>query len=127
MACTPPTEVSQIYQRTACCQRWAGRLALLLVLVVALVISSRAAHLIKKSDDLSWGSVVAAYSGLMILAFTLSVLALRRFRASHHAQVKANQLMALELLASKATDPEMKQALAKQMAEAIVGKSTCCK
>ena len=127
MSCSSPTEVSQIYARTARCQRWWARGALLLAVITAWVVARSAMHLVQQNDELEWSSGLIIYLAPILLVITFCVLALRRFRASHHAQAKANQLLALELLLAKAPDEARKQVLAQQIAEVVVGKASCCK
>jgi hypothetical protein len=127
MSCTPATEVSQIYVRVARCQRWSGRIALFLAGLVSVLIFRSAAHRFVDQDEVEFGTLAVIYLAPLLFQITLCVLALRRFRASYHAQVKANQLMAMELLATKATDDQVRREINQRMADVVVGKPGCCK
>ena len=68
-------------------------------------------------------SVVAQLTLLLSVLF----LARRRASAAHHAQVKANNLNALELLAASAPDEATKKDLLARAADLVAGKPGCCK
>jgi hypothetical protein len=123
MSCTPATEVSQIYARSARCQRWVARFALFLAILVSfLIYRSVVLH-----GDFDAPTLAVMIVAPLFIVITFSILALRRFRASYHAQVKANQLMAMELMLSKASDDQARREISQRIADVIVGKPGCCK
>ena len=65
--------------------------------------------------------------GQLILILSVLFLARRRASAAHHAQVKANNLKALELLAASAIDEATKKDLHSRAADLVAGKPGCCK
>lgn len=123
MSCSAPTEVSQIYRRTARCARWSARASLLgSVLAAFLAFKSAQAG----SPDVGIGQLTA-FVALFTLQVSLFLLALRRFSAARHASVKANQLEAVELLLSKAGDESVRKELTLRLADLAAGKPGCCK
>jgi hypothetical protein len=119
MSCSAPTEVSQIYRRTARCARWSARASLLgSVLVAFVAFLAPQPHLIGQ---------LAGFGALFTLQVSLFLLALRRFSAARHASVKANQLEAVELLLTKAGDESVRKELTLRLADLSAGKPGCCK
>lgn len=132
MSCTAPTEVSQVFCRTAKCARWSGRAALAVSVIAAVVLYKSATGYAQGlgADTNTVQKVVGqltAFAALFTLQLSFFLLALRRFSAARHAAVKANQLKSLELLQSKATDDATRNALALQAADIVTGKPGCCK
>ncbi|MEY3813090.1 MAG: hypothetical protein RI910_947 [Verrucomicrobiota bacterium] len=70
---------------------------------------------------------LTSFVGQLILLLSVFFLARRRASAAHHAQVKANNLKALELLAASATDEATKKDLHARAADLVAGKPGCCK
>ncbi len=70
---------------------------------------------------------LAAFVGQLTLLLSVLCLACRRCSAAHHAQVKANNLKALELLAAAATDEAAKKDFLARSADLVAGKPGCCK
>ncbi|NBV55682.1 MAG: hypothetical protein EBR70_03725 [Verrucomicrobia bacterium] len=135
MACTPPTSASEVFARAAKCNRLMGRVLIALAVVLAIVITKGGADFSRNPNPLSAnpGSAerIAGHLTVFAAQFTLLLTALffarRRASAAHHAQVKANNLKALELLAASATDEATKKDLLARAADLVAGKPGCCK
>ena len=70
---------------------------------------------------------LTSFVAQLILVLSVLFLARRRSSAAHHAQVKSNNLKALELLAASATDEATKKDLLTRAADLVAGKLGCCK
>ena len=133
MACTPPTSASEVFARAAKCNRLMGRVLIALAVVLAIVITKGGADFSRNPVFANPGSAerIAGHLTVFAAQFTLLLTALffarRRASAAHHAQVKANNLKALELLAASATDEATKKELLARAADLVAGKPGCCK
>ncbi len=133
MACTAPTSASEVFCRSAKCTRWAARLALLGAIILTIVLVKGGAEFIHNSTTGNVGTAerivghLTHFSALIVLQVALIILARRRFSAAHHAQVKSNNLKALELLAASATDEATKKEFLARAADLVAGKPGCCK
>ena len=133
MACTPPASASEVFCRAAKCNRLMGRVLFAFAIFLTVVLVSGSTEFIRNSSAGNVGgaerivghltSVVAQLTLLLSVLF----LARRRSSAAHHAQVKSNNLKALELLAASATDEATKKDLLARAADLVAGKSGCCK
>ena len=133
MACTPPTSASEVFARAAKCNRLMGRVLIALAVVLAIVITKGGEDFSRNPVFANPGSAerIAGHLTVFAAQFTLLLTALffarRRASAAHHAQVKANNLKALELLAASATDEATKKDLLARAADLVAGKPGCCK
>jgi len=133
MACTPPTSASEVFCRASKCNRLMGRALVVLTVLIAIFIVKGGAEFVRNSSAGNVGGAERIVGHLTIFAaqFTLLLSALffarRRCSAAHHAQVKSNNLKALELLAASATDEAMKKEVLARSADLVAGKPGCCK
>ncbi len=133
MACTPPATPSEVFCRAAKCNRLMGRVLVVLAVVLAVVLVKGGAEFIRNSTAGLTGTAerivgfVAIFAAQFTLLLTALFFARRRASAAHHAQVKANNLKALELLAASATDEATKKDLLARAADLVAGKPGCCK
>ena len=133
MACTPPTSASEVFARAAKCNRLMGRVLIALAVVLAVVITKGGVDFSRNPVFANPGSAerIAGHLTVFAAQFTLLLTALffarRRASASHHAQVKSNNLKALELLAASATDEVTRKDLLARAADLVAGKPGCCK
>ena len=134
MACTPPTSASEVFCRAAKCNRLMGRVLFAFAIVLTLILVNGGKEFIHNSNTgLERGGAerivghLTSFVAQLILLLTVFCLARRRASAAHHAQVKANNLKALELLAASATDEATKKDLHARAADLVAGKPGCCK
>jgi hypothetical protein len=133
MACTPPASASEVFCRAAKCNRLMGRVLVALAVILTIIIAKGGAEFIRNSSAGNVGGAERIVGHLTIFvaqfALLLAVLffARRRCSAAHHAQVKSNNLKALELLAASATDEATKKDLLARSADLVAGKPGCCK
>lgn len=132
MACTPPASASEVFCRAAKCNRLMGRLLMVAAIVVTIILYKATTGYAQGggADANTAQKVVGqltAFATLLVLQLSLICLARRRCSAAHHAQVKSNNLKALELLAASATDEATKKDLLARSADLIAGKPGCCK
>ena len=110
-----------------------GRVLVVFAVIVAIIIAKGGAEFIRNSSAGNVGSAerIVGHLSVFVAQFTLllSVLffARRRSSAAHHAQVKSNNLKALELLAASAADEATKKDLLARAADLVAGKPGCCK
>ena len=133
MACTPPTSASEVFCRAAKCNRLMGRVLVGFSVILTIIIAKGGAEFIRNSSAGNVGGAerivghLTVFAGELTLLLTLLFLARRRASAAHHAQVKANNLKALELLGASATDEAAKKDLLARAADLVAGKPGCCK
>ena len=133
MACTAPTSASEVFCRAAKCTRWAARFALLGAILLTFVLVKGGTEFIHNSTSGNVGTAerIVGYVAIFAAEFSLLLTALffarRRASAAHHAQVKSNNLKALELLAASATDEATKKEILARAADLVAGKPGCCK
>jgi hypothetical protein len=133
MACTPPAAASEVFCRAAKCNRLMGRVLVALAVLLTIIIVKDGTEFIRNSSAGNVGGAerIVGHLTIFVAQFTLllSVLFLsrRRSSAAHHAQVKSNNLKALELLAASATDEATKKDLLSRAADLVAGKPGCCK
>ena len=133
MACTPPASASEVFCRAAKCNRLMGRVLVALAVLLTIIIVKDGAEFIRNSSSGNVGSAerIVGHLTIFVAQFTLLLsvlfLARRRSSAAHHAQVKSNNLKALELLAASATDEATKKDLLARSADLVAGKPGCCK
>ena len=133
MACTHPATPSEVFARAAKCNRLMGRVLVALAVVLAIVLVKGSNEFIRNSTAGLTGAAerIVGFVAIFATEFTLLLTALffarRRASAAHHAQVKANNLKALELLAASATDEATKKDLLARAADLVAGKPGCCK
>jgi hypothetical protein len=133
MACTPPSTASEVFCRAAKCNRVMGRVLVALAVLIAIVLVKGSTEFIHNSAAGLTGTAerIVGYVAIFATEFALLLTALffarRRASAAHHAQVKSNNLKALELLAASATDEATKKDLLARAADLVAGKPGCCK
>jgi len=133
MACTPPASASEVFCRAAKCNRLMGRVLVALAVLLTIIIVKDGAEFIRNSSSGNVGGAerIVGHLTIFVAQFTLLLsvlfLARRRSSAAHHAQVKSNNLKALELLATSATDEATKKDLLSRAADLVAGKPGCCK
>ena len=133
MACTPPASASEVFCRAAKCNRLMGRVLFVFATFLTVVLVSGSTEFIRNSSAGNVGSAERIVGHLtsvvaqLILVLSVLFLARRRSSAAHHAQVKSNNLKALELLAASATDEATKKDLLARAADLVAGKPGCCK
>lgn len=133
MACTPPASASEVFCRSAKCNRLMGRVLFAFAIFLTLILVSGSTEFIRNSSAGNVGGAerivghLTAFVALLSLQLALICLARRRFSASHHASVKSGNLKALELLAASATDEATKKDLLARAADIVAGKPGCCK
>ena len=133
MACTPPTSASEVFCRAAKCNRLMGRVLVGFSVILTIIIAKGGAEFIRNSSAGNVGGAerivghLTVFAGELTLLLAFLFLARRRASAAHHAQVKANNLKALELLAASATDEAAKKDLHARAADLVAGKPGCCK
>jgi len=133
MACTPPTSASEVFCRAAKCNRLMGRVLVGFSVILTIIIAKGGAEFIRNSSAGNVGGAerivghLTVFAGELTLLLGLLFLARRRASAAHHAQVKSNNLKALELLAASATDEAAKKDLLARAADLVAGKPGCCK
>ncbi len=133
MACTPPASASDVFCRAAKCNRLMGRVLFALAVLLTIIIVKDGAEFIRNSSSGNVGGAerIVGHLTIFVAQFTLLLsvlfLARRRSSAAHHAQVKSNNLKALELLAASATDEATKKDLLSRAADLVAGKPGCCK
>ena len=133
MACTPPSTASEVFCRAAKCNRVMGRVLVALAVLIAIVLVKGSTEFIHNSAAGLTGTAerivgyVAIFATEFALLLTAFFFARRRASAAHHAQVKSNNLKALELLAASATDEATKKDLLARAADLVAGKPGCCK
>lgn len=133
MACTPPASASEVFCRAAKCNRLMGRVLFVFATFLTVVLVSGSTEFIRNSSAGNVGSAerivghLTSFVAQLILVLSVLFLARRRSSAAHHAQVKSNNLKALELLAASATDEATKKDLLTRAADLVAGKPGCCK
>ena len=133
MACTPPASASEVFCRAAKCNRLMGRVLFVFATFLTVVLVSGSTEFIRNSSAGNVGSAerivghLTSFVAQLILVLSVLFLARRRSSAAHHAQVKSNNLKALELLAASAADEATKKDLLARAADLVAGKSGCCK
>ena len=133
MACTPPASASKVFCRAAKCNRLMGRVLFVFATFLTVVLVSGSTEFIRNSSAGNVGSAerivghLTSFVAQLILVLSVLFLARRRSSAAHHAQVKSNNLKALELLAASATDEATKKDLLARAADLVAGKPGCCK
>ena len=133
MACTPPSSASEVFCRAGKCRRWSARFAMVGAVILAIIIAKTGAEFIRDASGSEGhaGQRIAGHLTIFAAQFTLLwalLFAARRgYSAAHHASVKANNLMALELLAAQATDDATKKEILGRAADLVAGKPGCCK
>ena len=133
MACTPPASASEVFCRAAKCNRLMGRVLFVFATFLTVVLVSGSTEFIRNSSAGNVGSAerivghLTSFVAQLILVLSVLFLARRRSSAAHHAQVKSNNLKALELLAASATDEATKKDLLPRAADLVAGKPGCCK
>ena len=133
MACTPPASASEVFCRAAKCNRLMGRVLFVFATFLTVVLVSGSTEFIRNSSAGNVGSAerivghLTSFVAQLILVLSVLFLARRRSSAAHHAQVKSNNLKALELLAASATDEATKKDLLARSADLVAGKQGCCK
>lgn len=133
MACTPPASASEVFCRAAKCNRLMGRVLFVFATFLTVVLVSGSTEFIRNSSAGNVGSAerivghLTSFVAQLILVLSVLFLARRRSSAAHHAQVKSNNLKALELLAASATDEATKKDLLARAADLVAGKPGCCK
>ena len=133
MACTPPTSASDVFCRAAKCNRLMGRVLVGFSVILTIIIAKGGAEFIRNSSAGNVGGAerivghLTVFAGELTLLLAFLFLARRRASAAHHAQVKANNLKALELFAASATDEAAKKDLLVRAADLVAGKPGCCK
>ena len=133
MACTPPASASEVFCRAAKCNRLMGRVLFVFATFLTVVLVSGSTEFIRNSSAGNVGSAerivghLTSFVAQLILFLSVLFLARRRSSAAHHAQVKSNNLKALELLAASATDEATKKDLLTRAADLVAGKPGCCK
>ena len=110
-----------------------GRVLFALAVLLTIIIVKDGAEFIRNSSSGNVGGAerIVGHLTIFVAQFTLLLsvlfLARRRSSAAHHAQVKSNNLKALELLAASATDEATKKDLLSRAADLVAGKPGCCK
>ena len=133
MACTPPSSASEVFCRAAKCNRLMGRVLFVFATFLTVVLVSGSTEFIRNSSAGNVGSAerivghLTSFVAQLILILSVLFLARRRSSAAHHAQVKSNNLKALELLAASAADEATKKDLLARAADLVAGKPGCCK
>ncbi len=133
MACTPPASASEVFCRAAKCNRLMGRVLFVFATFLTVVLVSGSTEFIRNSSAGNVGSAerivghLTSFVAQLILILSVLFLARRRSSAAHHAQVKSNNLKALELLAASAADEATKKDLLARAADLVAGKPGCCK
>ena len=133
MACTPPASASEVFCRAAKCNRLMGRVLFVFATFLTVVLVSGSTEFIRNSSAVNVGSAerivghLTSFVAQLVLVLSVLFLARRRSSAAHHAQVKSNNLKALELLAASATDEATKKDLLARAADLVAGKPGCCK
>ena len=133
MACTSPASASEVFSRAAKCNRLMGRVLFVFATFLTVVLVSGSTEFIRNSSAGNVGSAerivghLTSFVAQLILVLSVLFLARRRSSAAHHAQVKSNNLKALELLAASATDEATKKDLLTRAADLVAGKPGCCK
>ena len=133
MASTPPASASEVFCRAAKCNRLMGRVLFVFATFLTVVLVSGSTEFIRNSSAGNVGSAerivghLTSFVAQLILVLSVLFLARRRSSAAHHAQVKSNNLKALELLAASATDEATKKDLLARAADLVAGKPGCCK
>ena len=133
MACTPPASASEVFCRAAKCNRLMGRVLFVFATFLTVVLVCGSTEFIRNSSAGNVGSAerivghLTSFVAQLILVLSVLFLARRRSSAAHHAQVKSNNLKALELLAASATDEATKKDLLARAADLVAGKPGCCK
>ena len=133
MACTPPASASEVFCRAAKCNRLMGRVLVGFSVILTIIIAKGGAEFIRNSSAGNVGGAerivghLTVFAGELTLLLALLFLARRRASAAHHAQVKANNLKALEILAASASDEATKKDLHARAADLVAGKPGCCK
>ena len=133
MACTPPASASEVFCRAAKCNRLMGRVLFVFATFLTVVLVSGSTEFIRNSSAGNVGSAerivghLTSFVAQLILVLSVLFLARRRSSAAHHAQVKSNNLKALELLAASSTDEATKKDLLTRAADLVAGKPGCCK
>ena len=133
MACTPPASASEVFCRAAKCNRLMGRVLFAFAIFLTVVLVSGSTEFIRNSSAGNVGGAerivghLTSFVAQLILVLSVLFLARRRSSAAHHAQVKSNNLKALELLAASATDDATKKDLLARAADLVAGKPGCCK
>ena len=133
MACTPPASASEVFCRAAKCNRLMGRVLFVFATFLTVVLVSGSTEFIRNSSAGNVGSAerivghLTSFVAQLVLVLSVLFLARRRSSAAHHAQVKSNNLKALELLAASAADEATKKDLLVRAADLVAGKPGCCK
>ncbi len=133
MACSLPTSASEVFCRAAKCNRLMGRVLFVFATFLTVVLVSGSTEFIRNSSAGNVGSAerivghLTSFVAQLVFVLAVLFLARRRSSAAHHAQVKSNNLKALELLAASATDEATKKDLLTRAADLVAGKLGCCK
>ena len=127
MACTPPASASEVFHRAAKCNRLMGRVLFAFAIFLTLILVNSGTEFIYNSAPNAVVGHLTSVVAQLTLLLSVLFLARRRFSAAHHAQVKSNNLTALELLAASATDEAAKKDILARAADLVAGKPGCCK
>jgi len=127
MACTPPASASEVFCRAAKCNRLMGRVLFVFAIFLTSILVNGSKEFIYNTAPNAVVGHVTSVVAQVILLLSVLFLARRRSSAAHHAQVKSNNLKALELLATFATDEATKKDLLTRAADLVAGKPGCCK
>ena len=110
-----------------------GRVLFASAIFLTVVLVSGSTEFIRNSSAGNVGSAerivghLTSFAAQLTLLLSVLFLARRRSSAAHHAQVKSNNLKALELLAASAADEATKKDLLARAADLVAGKPGCCK
>jgi hypothetical protein len=110
-----------------------GRVLFAFAIFLTLILVSGSTEFIRNSSAGNVGGAerivghLTSFVAQLALLLTVFCLARRRLSAAHHAQVKSNNLKALELLAATATDEAAKKDILARSADLVAGKPGCCK
>jgi len=133
MACTPPASASEVFHSAAKCNRLMGRILFGFAIFLTIILVNGGKEFIQNSPPGNAPSAerivghLTSFIAQLVLILSVFFLARRRSSAAHHAQVKSNNLKALELLAASATDEATKKDFLARAADLVAGKPGCCK
>jgi hypothetical protein len=127
MACTPPASASEVFHRAAKCNRLMGRVLFAFAIFLTIILVNSGKEFVYNSAPNAVVGHLTSVVAQLTLLLSVLFLARRRSSASHHAQVKSNNLTALELLAASATDEATKKDILARAADLVAGKPGCCK
>ena len=127
MACTSPASASEVFCRAAKCNRLMGRVLFAFAIFLTVVLVNSGKEFVYNSAPNAVVGHLTSVVAQLTLLLSVLFLARRRSSAAHHAQVKSNNLKALELLAASAADEATKKDLLSRAADLVAGKLGCCK